>query len=99
MSPSFQQFGQNFREKLELTEQLTAEIEGLPSPTPKEKDEPAERASYSKPKTQKINQLLRKIYEMEVSKREIKNNNAAVLPREERKIYFLKEAEHKVPRK
>ena len=49
--------------------------EELPSPTPKEQEEPAKKASSNKPKTQKINQLLRKIYEMEILEREIKKNN------------------------
>ena len=61
--------------------QVVAEIEGLPSPTPKEQDEPAEKASSSKPKTQRINQLLRKVYEMEILEREIKKNNATLTRR------------------
>ena len=61
--------------------QVVEEIQELPSPTPKEKDEPAEKDSSSKPKTQKINQLLRQIYEMEILEREIKKNNAALTSR------------------
>ena len=52
--------------------------EKLPSATPKEQEEPTEKDSSSKPKTQKINQLLRKIYEMEILEREIKKNNVAL---------------------
>ena len=61
--------------------QVVEEIEELSSPTPKEKDEPAEKASYSKPKTQNINQLLRQVYEMEVLVREVKRNNATLTSR------------------
>ena len=56
-------------------------IEELPSPTPQEQEEPAEKASSGKPKTQKINQLLRQVYEMEILEREIKKNNAALTNR------------------
>ena len=55
--------------------QAVAEIEEFPSPTPKEKDEPAEKASSSKPKNQKINELLRQVYEIEILVKEIKRNN------------------------
>ena len=61
--------------------QVVAEIEELPSLAPKEKDEPAEKASSSKPKTQRINQLLRQVYEMETLEREIKKNNATLTSR------------------
>ena len=44
-------------EGADLSLQVVADIEGLPSPTPKEQDEPAEKASSSKPKTQRINQF------------------------------------------
>ena len=37
-----------------LAVQVVAEIEELPSPTPKEQDEPAEKDSSSNPKTQRI---------------------------------------------
>ena len=60
---------------------MTTEIEELPSPTPKEKDEPVEKASYSKPKTQRINQLLRQVYEMKILEMEIKKNNATLTKR------------------
>ena len=46
--------------------QVVEEIQELPSPTPKEQDESTEKASSSKPKTQRINQLLRQVYEMEI---------------------------------
>ena len=55
--------------------QVVAKIKELPSPKPKEQDEPAEKASSSKPKTKKINHLLRQVYEMEILVREIKRNN------------------------
>ena len=42
-------------EGADLTLQVVADIEGLPSPTPKEQDEPAKNASSSNPKTQRIN--------------------------------------------
>ena len=51
-------------EGADLALQVVAEIEELPSPTPKEQDEPIEKASSSRPKTQRINQLLRQVYEM-----------------------------------
>ena len=57
---------------------VVAEIEELPSPTPKEKDEPAEKASSSKPRTQRINQLLREVYEMEILEREIKKKKCYI---------------------
>ena len=49
--------------------------EELPSPIAKEQEEPTEKASSNKPKTQKINQLLRQVYEMEILERQIKKNN------------------------
>ena len=50
--------------------------EDLPSPTPKEdQGEPVAEASSSKPRSQKINQLLRQVYELEVLEREIKKTN------------------------
>ena len=44
-------------EGVDLALQVVAEIEELPSPTPKEKYEPAEKDSFSKHKTQRINQF------------------------------------------
>ena len=61
--------------------QVVEEIQELPSPTPKEQDEPGEKASSSKHKTQKINQLLREVYEMEFLVREVKRNNAILTSR------------------
>ena len=55
--------------------------EELPSPTPKEQEEPTEKDSSSRPKTQRINQLLRQVYEMEILEREIKKNNAILTKR------------------
>ena len=68
-------------EGADLALQVVEQIEELPFPTPKEKEEPTEKASSSKPKTQKINQLLRKVYEMEVLVREVKRNNATLTSR------------------
>ena len=48
-----------------LALQIVPFTEALPSPTPQEQEEPAERASSSKPRIQMINQLLRKVYEMD----------------------------------
>ena len=42
-----------------LALQIVPVSEALPSSTPQEQEEPTERASSSKPKIQKINQLLR----------------------------------------
>ena len=50
--------------------QVVAEVEELPSPTPKEQYEPTDKASSSKPKTQKINKLLRQVYEMEIKEKQ-----------------------------
>ena len=44
-------------EGADLELQVVAEIEGPPSPTPKEKDEPGEKDSSRNPKTQRINQF------------------------------------------
>ena len=68
-------------EGADLALQIVPVAEELPPPTPKEQEEPAEKASSSKPKTQKINQLLRQIYEMEILEREIKKNNDALTSR------------------
>ena len=68
-------------EGVDLALQVVEEIKELPSPTPKEKDEPAKKASSNKPKTQNINQFLRKVYAMEILEREIKKNNAELTSR------------------
>ena len=68
-------------EGADLALQIVPVTEALSSPKPKEKEEPTERASSSNPKTQKINQLIRKIYEMEILEREIKKNNFALTSR------------------
>ena len=60
---------------------MTAEHENLPSPTPKEQYGPVDNSSPSNPKTQKINQLLRQVYEMEILVREVKRNNATMTSR------------------
>ena len=53
----------------------------LPSSTPKYQDEPAKKSSSSNPRVQKVNQLLRQVYDMEVLEREIKRNNAMLTKR------------------
>ena len=68
-------------EGVDLALQVVEEIEELPSPTPKEQDEPTQKASSCKPKTQKINQLLRQVYEMEILAREVERNNATLTSR------------------
>ena len=69
------------KEGADLAVQVVAEIEEIPSPTPKEQDEPIEKYSSSKPKTQRINQFLRQVYEMEILEREINKNNAILTKR------------------
>ena len=59
LSPSFQQFGQIFRAKVDLIGQVAAENEEFPSPTPRDgQDEPIAENSLRKPRSQRINQLL-----------------------------------------
>ena len=58
---------------------MAAEYEEFPSPTPKEdQGEPVEKDSSNKPRSQRVNQLLRKVYELEVLEREIKRTNAVL---------------------
>ena len=45
-------------EGADLAEQLTAEQEELPSPTPREKDEQREETSVSEPRSQRVRKLL-----------------------------------------
>ena len=69
-------------EEVDLTEQVAAENEEFPSPTPREgQDEPIEETSSSKPRSQRVNQLLEKIHELEVLDMEIKINNAILTKR------------------
>ena len=42
-------------EGADLAEQVVAENEELPSPTPKDQGEPVEKASSSNPRAQKVN--------------------------------------------
>ena len=52
---------------VDLTKQVAAEHEEFPSPTPREdQGEPAVEASSSKPRSPRINQILGKVYELEV---------------------------------
>ena len=78
-------------EGVDLALQIVAVTEELPSPTPKEQEELAEKDSSSKPKTQRINQLLRQVYEIEILEREIKKNNVALTSRNKllHKSYLL----------
>ena len=64
-----------------LALQIVPVSEALPSPTPQEQEQPIEKASSSKPKTQKINQLLRQVNEIEVLERELKRNNETLTTR------------------
>jgi len=69
----------------EEEEQVAAEYEDLPSPTPKEdQGQQVAETSSSKPKqsrSQKINQLLRRVYELEVVEKEIKKKNEELTER------------------
>ena len=63
--------------EVDLTKQVVAEHEDFPSPTPREgQDEPMADTSSRKPRSQRINQLLGQIHELEFLDREIKRNNA-----------------------
>ena len=65
-----------------LADQVVVGNEDLPSPTPKEdQGEPMAEASSSKPRSQKINQLLRQVYKLEVLEREIKRTNGRLTKR------------------
>ena len=64
-----------------LALQIVPFTEALPSPTPQEQEEPAEKVFSSKARSQKINQLLRQVYEMEVLERELKRNNETLTKR------------------
>ena len=59
--------------------------EDLPSPTPKEdQDQQVAEVSSSKPnqcRSEKVNQLLRQVYELEVLEREIKRRNEQLTER------------------
>ena len=60
-------------QEVDLTKQVAAEYEEFPSPTPREdQEEPMEETSSSKPRSQRINQLLGKIHEMDILEREMK---------------------------
>ena len=74
----YSDFEEEQEEGAYLALRIAPVAEELPSPTPKGQEEPTERDSSSKPKTEKINLLLRKIYEMDILEREIKNNNATL---------------------
>ena len=64
-------------QEVDLTKQEEKEYEDFPSPTPREgQEEPLAETSSSKPRSQRINQLLRQIHEMEILEREIKRTNA-----------------------
>ena len=64
-------------QEVDLTKQVVVEHEEFPSSTPREgQDEPMAKASSRKPRSLRINQLLGKIYELEVLERETKRTNA-----------------------
>ena len=64
-------------QEVDIIEQVATKHEAFPSPTPREgQEEPMAETSSSKPKSQRINQLLGKIHELEVLEREIKITNA-----------------------
>ena len=66
-------------EGVDLVEWVVAKNEELPSPTPKEdQGELVEKDSSSKPRSQRVNQLLRQVYELEVLEREIKRTNTVL---------------------
>ena len=81
LNPPYSNSEEEREEGVDLGVQVVVDIEELPSPTQKEQDEPVEKASSSNPKTQRINQLLRQVYEMEILEREIKKNNATLTRR------------------
>ena len=81
LNPPSSDFEEEQEEGADLALQIVPVVEELSSPTLKEQEELAKKDSSSKPKTQKINQLLRQIYEMEILEREIKKNNAALTSR------------------
>ena len=62
------------------TKQVAEAYPNLPSPTPpEEQNKPLAEASVGRPapaRSQKINQLLNKVYELEVSEKQIKKKNA-----------------------
>ena len=64
-----------------LAVQIVPLTEAFPSPTPQEQEEPTERDSSSKPKSQRVNQLLSQVYEMEILERELKRNNETLTKR------------------
>ena len=79
-------------EGVDLAEQVVAKNEELPSPTPKQdQGEPVEKDSSSKPKSQRVNQLLRQVYELEFLEREIKRNNAMLTKRNKELHNFVLE--------
>ena len=75
MNLTYSDLEEEREEVADLALQIVVGNEELPSPTPKEKDEPVEKASSIKPRAQRVNQLLRQVYEMEILEREIKKNN------------------------
>ena len=92
LSPSFQQFGQIFRAKDDLREHVVAEYEDFSSPTPREgHEETLVETSSSKPRCQRVNQVLEKIHELEVLEREIKRNNAVSTKRNKELHNFVLE--------
>ena len=69
----------------EPIDQVVDDYPNLPTPTPPEEhNTPLAEASASRPtptRSQKINQLLKKVYELEYSKKQIKKKNAQLIDR------------------
>ena len=82
-----------------LANQVVVGHEDVPSPTPKDdQSQQVAEASSSKPKesgSQKINQLLRQVYELEVLEREIKRTNGILTKRNAELYDSLQEIKRK----
>jgi hypothetical protein len=69
----------------EPIDQVVDDYPNLPTPTPPEEhNTPLAEASASRPTptiSQKINKLLKKVYELEYSKKQIKKKNAQLIDR------------------
>ena len=68
-------------EGADLEKYIVVENEELPSPTPKDQCKPVEKASSSKPRAQRVNQLVMQVYELKFLEREIKRSNAMLTKR------------------
>ena len=77
----YSDFEEEQGEDASLALQIVPFTEALSFPTPQEQEKPAKRASSSKLGSQKINKLLRQVYEMEVFERQLKRNNETLTRR------------------